>query len=219
MMEESTILRILLMIIITLSNQASSLMKCPQGIRSYGAYPDEVDDPSYYYDCSKTRIAVLKRCKSGEFYDQQKSKCIIFPRELRSRSFGGSSFRKEGPAPAKKVPKSDYADPSLNPEITRADMEQFLKTRKISEQLRVPALGRPVRLGAMFYGDEERIAYDENLWRDSTLKANMSVDENPSSSFKIKQTNDVLMKMTLFNVEGELSLSIASGKISVGFML
>lgn len=225
-MEVSPILYLELLIALIWITPSLSLVKCPKGIRSYSVYPDEVNDPSYYYDCSKTRIAVLKRCKVGEFYDQEKSKCSEFPGWAQSRSIskksGAGLSSRQGQAQGNvntanqgnKKPKA----PSLAA-ITPAEMNKFLTTRAISEHLKVPALGRPIRLGAMYYGDEDRIAYDENLWKDSTLKNNASVAETASSSFKISETNDILQKMNLFNIEGTVKLSLSGGMISVSLQL
>ena len=223
-MGESMILRLLVFCIITLSVPVTGVMKCPKGIRSYGAYPDDVNDPSYYYDCSKTRIAVLKKCKPGQFYDMEKSNCAMFPERFRSssRSIGKSSFRKSGSSSrqgaAKAGGKAGPGAPNyLSTDITPAEMKAFMQTRMISEQLKVPALGRPIRLGAMVYGDEDRIAYDENLWKESTLTKNATIMENPSSSFKIRETNNILDKYNLFNIEGTLKLEMMSGKLQVSF--
>ena len=225
-MEVSTSLCFELFIVLIWINQSLCLVKCPQGIRSYSVYPDEVNDPSYYYDCSKTRIAVLKRCKEGEFYDQEKSKCSAFPgwaqgRSISRKSGAGLSSRQEqgqGNANTANQGNNKAKPPSLAA-ITPAEMNKFLTTRAISEQLKVPALGRPIRLGAMYYGDDDRIAYDENLWKDSTLKNNASVAATASSSFKIMETNDILQKYNLFNIEGRVMLSLAGGMISVSLQI
>ena len=223
-MEVSPILRFELLLVLIWIAPSLSLVKCPKGIRSYSVYPDEVNDPSYYYDCSKTRIAVLKRCKVGEFYDQEKSKCSVFPGWAQSRSIskksgaGLSSRQGQGNANTANQGNNKSKPPSLAA-ITPAEMNKFLTTRAISEQLKVPALGRPIRLGAMYYGDDDRIAYDENLWKDSTLKNNASVAETASSSFKISETNDILQKMNLFNIEGRIKLSLLNDKIQVSLQL
>ena len=223
-MEISPIFRLELLIVLIWISPSLSLVKCPKGIRSYSVYPDEVNDPSYYYDCSKTRIAVLKRCKVGEFYDREKSKCSVFPGWAQGRSIsrksgtGLGSRQGQGNVNAANQGNNKAKPPSLAA-ITPAEMNKFLTTRAISEHLRVPALGRPIRLGAMYYGDEDRIAYDENLWKDSTLKNNASVAETASSNFKIQETNDILQKMNLFNIEGGVKLSLADGMISVSLQL
>ena len=223
-MEVSPILRFELLLVLIWIAPSLSLVKCPKGIRSYSVYPDEVNDPSYYYDCSKTRIAVLKRCKVGEFYDQEKSKCSVFPGWAQSRSIskksgaGLSSRQGQGNANTANQGNNKSKPPSLAA-ITPAEMNKFLTTRAISEQLKVPALGRPIRLGAMYYGDDDRIAYDENLWKDSTLKNNASVAETASSSFKIAESNDILQKMNLFNIEGRIKLSLLNDKIQVSLQL
>ena len=77
---------LILLILVMILSPASSVMQCPGGIRKYSAYPDDVEDPSYYYDCTKTSIAVLKKCKAGEYYDKEKSRCSIFPKQFRTAS-------------------------------------------------------------------------------------------------------------------------------------
>ena len=144
----------------------------------------------------------------------------MFPGYAQSRSISGNSGQDYQDQPANQAPNPKPQNPGAKPSlaaITPADMNKFLSTRAISEQLRIPALGRPIRLGAMYYGDDDRVAYDENLWRDSTLKNNASVAETPSSSFKIAESRDILQKYNLFNIQGRVKLSLLDGRIAVSF--
>ena len=77
--------------------QVSGILRCPSGIRTFGAYPDpnnNIIDPSFYYDCSKTKFATLKRCKNGEFYDIVTSSCIHIKKKHDSKNI--QQFRKIG---------------------------------------------------------------------------------------------------------------------------
>ena len=77
-------------------------------------------------------------------------------------------------------------------------------------KLKQPALGRPIKLGALYYGQTDRVAYDENLWFESTLRNNATNISNPSSNFKIRTSNNILDKMKLFNIDGSFSLSLGT---------
>lgn len=79
-------------------------------------------------------------------------------------------------------------------------------------KLKQPALGRPIKLGALYYGQTDRVAYDENLWFESTLRNNATNISNPSSNFKIRTSNNILDKMKLFNIDGSFSLSLGAGQ-------
>ena len=207
--------------------QVSGILRCPSGIRTFGAYPDpnnKIIDPSFYYDCSKTKFATLKRCKNGEFYDIVTSSCIHIKKKSKPkndqlfRKIGTDeqpkaervSGKKEDMTEVKQKPKKEFV-----PFISDKEMKDFLKTRGSTAKLKQPTLGRAIKLGAMYYAQDDRIAYDENLWKDSTLEAQKSIQNSSSSSFKIQRSQDILDRLNLFNVDMSLSLTLMGGKLSM----
>ena len=180
----------------------SCAMKCPQGITRFSAYPEvNIKDAGYYYDCSRTAFAVLKRCRSGAFYDSELETCRMFKKGnlVSNRSF---KIRSKGQKRCKRN--------------TDNDMKEYLSKKGVKTHAKQPALGRPVKLGALYYGKEERIAFDENLWKDRTIKNNSTFINVTSSRAKIRVTQDVLDRLDLFGIKAEILLGLMRGKLEIG---
>ena len=205
----------------------SGILRCPTGIRTFGAYPDpnnNIIDPSFYYDCSKTKFATLKRCKNGEFYDIVTSSCIHIKKKSKPKNV--QLFRKidddEQPKADRTLGKKDdktevkpKPKKKFVPYISDKEMKDFLKTRGSAAKMKQPTLGRAIKLGAMYYAQDDRIAYDENLWKDSTLAAQKTIQNSSSSSFKIQRSQDILDRLNLFNMDMSLSLTLMSGALTM----
>ena len=152
---------IVFMVILTAAQHCSTKMECITGIKSFGAYPSEVvDDPSFYYDCSGTRFAVLKRCRDDAVYGPQMQSCRLLnnPNAVSHRRYRIRSTRTK----------------KRNKRNVQEAMKKYLARKGVSEHAKQPVLGRPIKLGALYYGKEDRIAFDQNLWNDNTLRKNAS---------------------------------------------
>ena len=124
-----------------------SIMQCPGGVRTFSAYPDDgIDDPAYYYDCTKTKFALLKKCKPGQFYDGPSSKCMHLPKYFKR---GRDYDEVDAPPPADAVGEPDGNENVLPPaqninsltEVTAEDITAFLKHRGKDKKRKQPALG------------------------------------------------------------------------------
>ena len=64
-------------------------IECISGIKRFSAYPSVVNDPSFYYDCSNTKFAVLKRCRDVAVYDSELESCRLAtnPNSISRRSY------------------------------------------------------------------------------------------------------------------------------------
>ena len=193
---------VLAILFVILPSRSLCIIQCPEGTTKFGAYPDtNIDDPGYYYDCSRTEYAILKKCNKGDYFDIEKSKCLKdFPDSSRVVD-GKDSEGANNPS----KPQGDITSSTL---ITAEEKEQFLKRRGTDEKMNQPALGRAIKLGAMVYEQDDRIAYDENLWTDKSIEQNKTVLEAKSSNFRIRLINDALDRLDLFNIEAQLRVSL-----------
>ena len=199
---------LLAILFVILPYRSLCIIQCPEGTTKFGAYPDtNIDDPGYYYDCSRTEYAILKKCNQGEYFDIEKSKCLKdFP--ISSRVVGGND------ADGANNPPETQGDITELTLISAEEKEQFLKRRGLDSKMKLPVLGRAIQLGAMVYEQEDRIAYDENLWTDKSIETNKTVLEAQSSTFRIRLIHDALDRLNLFNIEASLKISMMSGKLT-----
>ena len=80
---------------------------------------------------------------------------------------------------------------------------------------RQPALGRLVQLGAVYYAADERLAFDETLWKIATIRTNSTKENITSSTSKIKVLRSKLEKFEYFDVNAEITLSVLAGLIEI----
>ena len=198
---------VLAILFVILPSRSLCIIQCPEGTTKFGAYPDtNIDDPGYYYDCSRTEYAILKKCNKGEYFDIEKSKCLKdFP--ISSRVVGGND------AEGANNPAGTQGDVTELTLISAEEKEQFLKRRGMDSKMKQPVLGRAIQLGAMVYEQEDRIAYDENLWTDKSIETNKTVLEAQSSTFRIRLIHDALDRLNLFNIEASFKISLLEGKL------
>ena len=178
----------------------SIMIRCPGGIHRFGAYPgDTIDDPAFFYDCTRTKYAVLKRCLLGAFFDTEHGKC----RTLDTNHLSNEIFRNKS-SPFRRS-KRDVDQ----------DMKEHIVKSGIKEES-IPNLGQPIKLGALYYGAEDRMAFDENLWRDETIKKKGTITDIQKSKFKIRSTTDILERLNLFALSAKIKADFLNGKFVIG---
>ena len=178
----------------------SSMIRCPGGIPRFGAYPgDTIDDPAFFYDCTRTKYAVLKRCLLGAFFDTEHGKC----RTLDTNYLSSEIFRNKSSSIRRSKRDIDQ------------DMKEHIVKSGIKEESK-PSLGEPIKLGALYYGAEDRIQFDENLWRDETIKKKATITDIQKSKFKIRSTMDILERLSLFALSASIRADFLNGKFVIG---
>ena len=163
------------------------LVPCPKGIKQFSAYPDtDISDPSYFYDCSSTtkKFAELKQCPKNNIFDSKTEKCLL----TKPRS------KKE--VVRKRLKRSG----AVKDEIS--DLEELK---------REPTLGRTVQLGSLYYGKEDRVSVNENLWKAENLKENATILKKPSSKTQLAITQTTKEKVRLFGMGLSLRVSVIFG--------
>ena len=177
-------------------------IECINGIKRFSAYPSDVEDPSFYYDCSNTKYAVLKRCRDAAVYDSALESCRLAtnPNSISRRSYRIRST---------KVNKRQKRN-------VKNAMEKYLARKGVGEQENQPVLGRPIKLGALYYGAEERISFDENLWNDKSLKNNATRINVTSSSTKLAFLNKLKDRLNLFSIKAEVEIGMLKDKMKLG---
>ena len=133
-----------------------------------------------------TKFAVLKKCRDVAIYDSELESCRLGtnPNSISRRSYRIRST---------KVNKRQKRN-------VKNAMEKYLARKGVGEQENQPVLGRPIKLGALYYGSEERISFDENLWNDKTLKNNATRINVTSSSTKLAFLNKLKDRLNLFSI-------------------
>ena len=81
--------------------------------------------------------------------------------------------------------------------------------------LELPCLGRPFQLGMLYDCRNDSLVPGKTLWNDKLLNDARSERHQPSSGFEIIAEDTTANKMFNLGVEGNLSLSILGGLISV----
>ena len=85
----------------------------------------------------------------------------------------------------------------------------------MSGTLELPCLGRPFQLGMLYDCRNDSLVPGKTLWNEELLKDALSETPQPSSEFEIIAEDTTTDKMSSLGVEGNLSLSILGGLISV----
>ena len=168
-----------------------SLIPCPKGIKQFAAYPDkDVSDPSYFYDCSSTtsNFAELKRCPSNEIFDSKTEICSPRQEGNKHHVFG------------KRLKRSEQVQDDVS---------------GLEESKREPTLGRAIQLGSLYYGKDDRISINENLWGASSLKKNAVILKTPSSKTKLAITQTTKERVKLFGMGLNLRVTALFGIVIV----
>ncbi|KAJ3846969.1 hypothetical protein EV368DRAFT_51990 [Lentinula lateritia] len=82
-----------------------------------------------------------------------------------------------------------------------------------SEEMDLPALGRPAFLGQLYNATSERLM-NEQLFAEDVVKR-VQVVPNPSNSLKFKDINTISDRANALDITAELSVSILSGMIDL----
>ena len=139
---------------LTFGFSTSIMIRCPGGINRFGAYPgDTIDDPAFFYDCTRTKYAVLKRCLLGAFFDTEHGKC----RTLDTNHLSNEIFRNKS-SPFRR---------------SKRDVDQDMKEHIVKSGIReesIPNLGQPIKLGALYYGVRSIRSFSSNFVRSIFLK-------------------------------------------------
>lgn len=93
--------------------------------------------------------------------------------------------------------------------------------RKLSEggspaeyRIDVDALGREVHLGNIYYGQDDHIATDQNMWTSESLKKRKNVEKKISKN-EIRITESVVDRLNVLDIDASLKLSFLGGLVSV----
>ena len=193
---------ITIIILLITVHSCYSEIECISEIKRFSAYPSaNADDPSFYYECANTKFAVLKRCKEGFIYDAEEGSCRQFTdKHLISHRVSKIKSRKRNRRRKRNVQDA---------------MKKYLAKKGVSEQANQPVLGRPIKLGALYYGAKERIAFDENLWNDNTLRNNASRINTTTSNFKLDFFEKLMDRLNLFSISASFKADLLSGKMTL----
>ncbi|XP_003388519.1 PREDICTED: verrucotoxin subunit beta-like [Amphimedon queenslandica] len=88
-------------------------------------------------------------------------------------------------------------------------------TEPIKATLELPCLGRPFQLGMLYDCRTDSLIPGITLWDNSVVKAALSEEFQPNSSFEVKAEDSVASKMSHLGVEAGLSLSVLCGLVPV----
>ena len=80
---------------------------------------------------------------------------------------------------------------------------------------RQPGLGRIINLGSVYYAADERLAFDENLWKMDTLKRKSTIQPITYSTSKLKFVRNKLEKFQFFNVGASVTVGLLSDLITI----
>ena len=80
---------------------------------------------------------------------------------------------------------------------------------------RQPGLGRIINLGSVYYAADERLAFDENLWKMDTLKRKSTIQPITYSTSKLKFVRNKLDKFQFFNVGASVTVGLLSDLITI----
>ena len=80
---------------------------------------------------------------------------------------------------------------------------------------RQPSLGRIVNLGSVYYGANERLTFDEALWKLSTIQTKSTKQDISYSTSKLKYFQSLADRFELFDVSAKVTLGIMSGLITI----
>ena len=172
-----------------ISGSLGRLIHCPTGSTRFAAYPKSNEDHTYFYDCSTTSYALLKKCKPYQIFDITKQDCKFTPaisKKLRS-------VRNK---------RQDTGDGEGNSLVDDMELE--------------PALGREIQLGSLYYGMEDRIDKSANLWKTETIKKNATIIKKPSSRTNFAITQTIKERVNLFSVNLRAKLLLITIDSSVG---
>jgi len=112
-------------------------------------------------------------------------------------------------------PESEQCVSSVRPErIKRNAGSNHNPGNNLKQFIRQPTLGRAVTLGALFYGVEDRVQLDENLWAPKSLQ-NAKIYKTEHSDFKVATADNTIDRANVLNIGGSLTLSFMGGLLDV----
>ena len=182
-----------ILIIVGVESLNAKDIPCPKNTSRFRAFPFEsVEKRSFYYECLKNdNVAALKTCKRGQTYNSEYGECVVDDKISDNEDFSRAKRNvDEGPNQARTNNANSIA------------------------LVNQPSLGRTIRLGALYYGSTDRVAVEENLWNEETLK-NAYVANAPSSDYDVKISEKNLDRMSNFGLQASLGLSFMGGLINV----
>lgn len=165
-------------------------INCPKNIKVFAAFPlNEQNNRKYYYECSQHNEAILKSCKNGDIYHPEVEAC------------GKSDIHHSSIDYSPRVKRQADLNPAIQ-ENTKAIVNQ--KT-----------IGRNVRLGALYYGTNDEVHVNENLWDDTSLNDTWKRTINAPSTAEVKISQDKLDRVNNFDIDAALKLSFMAGLVQV----
>ena len=80
---------------------------------------------------------------------------------------------------------------------------------------RLPGLGRIVSLGSVYYAADQRLAFDEALWKIDTIQTKSTKQQITYSTSNVKLINNFHDKFSLFNINAEVTVGLLGGLIQI----
>ena len=80
---------------------------------------------------------------------------------------------------------------------------------------RLPSLGRIISLGSVYYAADQRLAFDEALWKTDTIQTKSTKQQITYSTSKVKLINNYHDKFSLFNINAAVEVGLLGGLITI----
>lgn len=149
----------------------SCLIQCPNGVERFSAYPTIDTTDPAYYF----------ECSTARYAHLKRCKSNkVFDRTTEMCQID-----------------------SLNPaNIAKLRSKRDTSQESDFEVLKLePSLGRPLKLGTLYYGKDETFNLQENLWNDKNLEVNSTKIDKPSSKTQLAITQTTKEVATLFGYD------------------
>ena len=86
----------------------------------------------------------------------------------------------------------------------------------MSAQLKIPCLGRPLKLGTLYDCRSHKIVPGKTLWDSKALQSVTQTKPLPSSSFEVFTGDTFQKKCSGLGIDGDLKLSLLGGMVELG---
>ena len=181
---------------------STTKIKCPRNIKTFAAFPlNEHNKRKFYYDCDGQEEAILKSCKNAEVYRPELEECGIFEDQwMTNNDHKHHSLKRHN---------HKHGHNRRNRHKRQASQQPPIKPKIIQKRL-----GRNVRLGALYYGQNDFVNVNENIWDLQSL------NDTYKTSTKFKRgwatiSQNTLERLNNFDVDASLKASFLGGLVQV----
>ena len=98
--------------------------------------------------------------------------------------------------------------------VTIAYVQPKKQTKGVDFE-RLPSLGRIVSLGSVYYAADQRLAFDEALWKTDTIQTKSTKQQITYSTSNVKLITNFHDKFSLFNINAAVTLGLMGGLITI----